>query len=459
MSGMSGVAQRSLIIGLGKTGFSCARYLAALGEAFDLADTRTQPPYLEQVRKEQPERQVYLGPLDASLLRNYQRLIVSPGVSLQHPAIQEALAQGAELCSDIDLFCAQCSAPIIAITGSNAKSTVTTLVGLMAERCAKRVGVGGNLGKPVLEFALESLEAGSELQEMYVLELSSFQLEACHNLSAQVAAVLNVSPDHMDRYADFESYCLTKQRIYQGCQVAVYNRADAATRPPQGSSMQLISFGLDQGAAGAWGLVGEGADAQLALGEAPVMQASEVRIQGAHNLSNALAALAIGAAAGMAADKMCEVLREFEGLPHRCQWVREHQQITYFNDSKGTNVGASLAAIEGLGAAQSGKIVLIAGGDGKGADFKELVAPLARYGRAIVLIGRDAERLAADFAPLAEQGISLLHARDMEDAVQQAAKNAQPDDLVLLSPACASLDMFANYEARGEAFMHVVRAL
>ena len=449
----------TIVVGLGKTGYSCARFLAARGVDFMLVDTREQPPYLHQLQMEQPERVVCLGPLDETLLKQADQLILSPGIALNNPAIAAAIAVGVQVRSDIDLFCGVVSAPIVAITGSNAKSTVTTLVGLMAERAGKTVGVGGNLGTPVLELAEQAMESGNNQQDLYVLELSSFQLEITEKLHAQVATILNLSPDHMDRYASYEAYRRAKQRIFRGCSQIVLNLDDPQTHSLLPTTVRVTRFGLGEPKAGEFGVIHEISQAYLAYGEKKLMPVMALKIKGAHNLSNALAALALGHAAGLPMDAMLTALREFAGLPHRCQWVRQRQQVDYYNDSKGTNVGATLAAINGLGAAESGKIVLIAGGEGKGADFSELNESVRHYCRALVLIGRDAEKIAQALSPVCAEEFPLLRAASMSQAVEKAAAAALPGDMVLLSPACASFDMFNNFEARGDAFIGAVRAL
>ncbi|MCF7981371.1 MAG: UDP-N-acetylmuramoyl-L-alanine--D-glutamate ligase [Pseudomonadales bacterium] len=456
---MNAKCPTTIVIGLGKTGYSCARFLSARGVDFMLADTRERPPYLQRIQQEQPDRLVQLGPLDAALLRQAEELILSPGIALTHPAIAEAMAAGVRVRSDIDLFCEVTTAPILAITGSNAKSTVTTLVGLMAQRAGKKVGVGGNLGVPVLALAEQIEQQDADPYDLFVLELSSFQLEITEQLRAQVATILNLSPDHMDRYPSYEAYQCAKQRIFRGCSQVVVNIDDPQTHRLLPANVQVTRFGLADPEPGEFGVIGQGAEAYLAFGKNKLVSIAELKIKGAHNVSNALAALAMGYAIGLPMDDMLAALRKFEGLPHRCQWVRQRHQVNYYNDSKGTNVGATLAAIEGLGAAEAGKIVLIAGGEGKGADFSALVEPIERYCRAVVLIGCDADKIAQILAPIRSENLSVWHAETMSEAVEKAAAAALPGDLVLLSPACASFDMFDHFEARGDAFIEAVRML
>ncbi|RDE22790.1 UDP-N-acetylmuramoyl-L-alanine--D-glutamate ligase [Motiliproteus coralliicola] len=444
----------SIVIGLGKTGLSCARYLAAKGTPFAIADTRELPPNLDAFKQAFPQVEVRCGELDSDWLSRAGRLIVSPGVSRNEPAILAAEQAGVDVLGDIDLFCQQVQhddTPIVAITGSNAKSSVTTLVGLMAERAGIKAGVGGNLGVPVLDL-LEDQGA-----QLYVLELSSFQLETTEHLRAAAATVLNVSPDHMDRYADLASYHAAKQRIYLGCQHGIYNFDDHLTLPLLPDGVPQTAFRLGAPDLKQFGLVKHEGRTWLAKGPTLLLACDQMKLRGAHNQANALAALALGEAIGLPMEPMLEAVKEFEGLPHRCQWVRELDRVSYYNDSKGTNVGATLAAIEGLGPElePGAKIVLIAGGDGKGAEFDGLAGPMTRFGRAAVLIGRDGPRIESDLG----SELNRVRAASLEEAVGLAQGLAKPGDLVLLSPACASFDMFKGFEHRGDCFVEAVRAL
>lgn len=437
-----------IVVGLGKSGMSVVRFLAQRGVAFAVADTRDNPPELVTLRRDYPQVEVRCGELDVDFLCRADELYVSPGLALATPALQAAAARGVKLSGDIELFARNAKAPIIAISGSNAKSTVTTLVGEMAAAAGKRVAVGGNLGTPALDLLDDSIE-------LYVMELSSFQLETTDNLGAEVATVLNVSEDHMDRYSGLPAYHLAKHRIFRGARQVVVNRQDALSRPLMSEGLPCWTFGLSQPDFKAFGLREDNGEKYLAFEFENLMPVRELRIRGAHNQSNALAALALGHAVGLPFDAMLATLRTFAGLEHRCQWVREHQGVNYYNDSKATNVGAALAAIEGLGADITGKLVLIAGGDGKGADFSGLRAPVAAHCRAVVLLGRDAEQLAAALG----DATALVRVQTLEEAVQRCAELAQPGDAVLLSPACASLDMFKNYEERGQLFAQAVEGL
>ena len=440
--------QFRIVVGLGKSGMSLVRFLARQGLAFAVVDTRANPPELATLREQFPQVEVRCGELDVDFLCRASELLVSPGLAIATPALQEAVKRGVKLSGDIDLFARYAKAPIIAITGSNAKSTVTTLVGEMAAAAGKKVAVGGNLGTPALDLLSDEVE-------MYVLELSSFQLETTDQLNAEVATCLNISEDHMDRYASLAAYHLAKHRIFRGARQVVVNRDDALSRPLVADDLPCWLFGLGKPDFKRFGLLEENGEKYLAYQFDALLPVRELKIRGAHNQANALAALALGHAAGLPMAPMLEALKRFAGLPHRCQWVGERNGVAYYDDSKATNVGAALAAIEGLGADITGKLVLLAGGDGKGADFSALAKPVAQFCRAVLLLGRDAERLAAALA----EGVPLIRVATLEEAVQRAAKLAQPGDAVLLSPACASLDMFKNFEERGRLFAQAVEAL
>jgi len=437
-----------IVVGLGKSGMSLVRFLASRGVSFAVADTRDNPPELATLRRDYPQVEVRCGELDVEFLCRADELYVSPGLALATPALQQAAARGVKLSGDIELFARNAKAPIVAISGSNAKSTVTTLVGEMAAAAGKRVAVGGNLGMPALDLLSDDVE-------LYVIELSSFQLETTDQLGAEVATVLNVSEDHMDRYSGLPAYHLAKHRIFRGARQVVVNRQDALSRPLIGEGLPCWTFGLNKPDFHGFGLREENGEKYLAFQFENLMPVRELKIRGAHNQSNALAALALGHAVGLPFDAMLGSLRAFTGLAHRCQWLRERKGVSYYDDSKATNVGAALAAIEGLGADIAGKLVLIAGGDGKGADFSPLRAPVAAHCRAVVLLGRDAELVAQAIG----DAVPLIRVKTLEEAVQRSAEVAQDGDAVLLSPACASLDMFKNYEERGRLFAQAVEAL
>ncbi|NNA25647.1 UDP-N-acetylmuramoyl-L-alanine--D-glutamate ligase [Pseudomonas lundensis] len=437
-----------IVVGLGKSGMSLVRFLARQGVSFAVADTRENPPELATLRRDYPQVEVRCGELDVEFLCRADELYVSPGLALATPALQAAAARGVKLSGDIDLFARNAKAPIVAISGSNAKSTVTTLVGEMAVAAGKRVAVGGNLGMPALDLLSDDVE-------LYVMELSSFQLETTHQLGAEVATVLNVSEDHMDRYSGLPAYHLAKHRIFRGARQVVVNRQDALTRPLMSDGLPCWIFGLGAPDFKAFGLREENGEKYLAFEFQNLMPVRELKVRGAHNQANALAALALGHAVGLPFDAMLSSLRTFTGLEHRCQWVRELDGVSYYNDSKATNVGAALAAIDGLGMDMDGKLVLIAGGDGKGADFSGLRDSVTRYCRAVVLIGRDADLIADALGDAVPQ----VRAASLDEAIAQCRALAQPGDAVLLSPACASFDMFKNYEERGQLFARAVGAL
>jgi UDP-N-acetylmuramoylalanine--D-glutamate ligase len=436
----------TVVVGLGKTGLSCARFLAARGVHFVIADSRTTPPGVEEMRQHFPDVTIHLGPFDAALFRNAEQLVLSPGVAPQEPVIAAAQQAGVPVLGDIELFARHVNAPVVAITGSNGKSTVTTLVGEMAKAAGIKVRVGGNLGTP----ALDLLEG--EAPDLYVLELSSFQLEVTESLNARAATVLNISEDHLDRHGTVEEYAAIKQRVFRGDGVMVINRDDPVVAAMAEASRRVLCFSLEQSASNDdYGLQQQGGDTWIAKGTQRLIATKEIRIAGRHNWANAMASLALGEAVGLPMPAMTDVLRSFPGLPHRCQWIAEQNGVNWYEDSKGTNVGATLAALAGM---PGNKVVLIAGGQGKGQDFAPLRPVVSERARAVVLIGEDAPLIARAL----DKSVPLLNATSMEEAVQRAAEAAQPGDTVLLSPACASFDMFTNYVARGEAFNAAVRA-
>ncbi len=449
---MAGLIQREglrVVIGLGKTGLSCVRYLRGLGYKVAVNDTRDNPPNLAELQAEFPDVEISLGKLDEHLLLKAHEIIASPGISINEPELVSArLNAGISVIGDIELFCRAVDKPIVAITGSNAKSTVTTLVGLMAENAGINVAVGGNLGTPVLELL-------NQPADLYVLELSSFQLETTHSLRAAAAVVLNISEDHMDRYANMQEYHKAKHRIYRNCHFYVTNRQDLLTVPLLPDMIPNTSFGLDKPDLNTYGVIREQGTSYLAKGQAKLLATDEMGIFGEHNVANALAALALGEAVNIPMAAMLQTLKAFTGLKHRCQLVSKHQGVAWYNDSKGTNVGATLAAINGLGAAISGKVLLIAGGVGKGQDFSPLSPALAQYGKALILLGEDADKI--DQAVNAD--IKKVHVSSLVEAVKQAQQLASEGDAILLSPACASFDMFKHYEDRGEQFVLAVQHL
>ncbi len=440
---------RTLIVGLGKTGLSCARYLGGQGIRVAITDSRAEPPGLELLREELPDTALFLGAFRRDVFEAAEQLIVSPGVSVAEPLIQAALDRGVPVIGDIELFARAVKAPVVAVTGSNGKSTVVSLVGEMARCAGWRTTVGGNLGDPALDLL-------DDENRLYVLELSSFQLETTHSLEPKVAAVLNVSPDHMDRYPSLEAYTQAKARVYHGAEVGVINRDDERVRAMAGQADRDSGFTLGVPRGTDFGLCERDGASWLCRDGKALLPASELRLKGRHNLANALAALALGEASGLPVEAMLEGLCRFRGLAHRTQLVAENAGVCWYNDSKGTNVGATVAALEGLHDLRNeGLAVLIAGGDCKGADFTELARVVQRTCRAVVLIGRDASLLQAALTGRTE----LLPATSMEEAVRQAAQRARSGDHVLLSPACASFDMFRGFEHRGEVFMNLVGKL
>lgn len=440
--------KQRIIVGLGATGLSCARFFQRQGLAFAVVDSRAEPPQLAAFQREFPDVELTLGPFQTDQLSHADELVVSPGVPLEEPAIAAAIAAGAQVYGDIDLFMDAAQAPVVAITGSNGKSTVTTLVGAMAAASGRRVAMGGNLGTPALDLLTDNVE-------LYVLELSSFQLERTASLRPAAATVLNVSPDHMDRYASLMAYYQAKQRIYRDARHVVFNRADALTQPLLAEGVAATSFGLDRPDLKTYGVVEEFGERWLAAGRQLLLPVRELGMNGAHNVANALAALALGNAVALPQAAMVETLKRFTGLPHRCQLVADFDGVRYYDDSKGTNVGATVAAIKGLCPETHASVVLIAGGVGKGAAFDELAPVLGRYGRAAVLIGEAAPSMHA----VLENVLPLYNAADMAQAVAYAAASAQPGDAVLLSPACASFDMFRDYVHRGDVFAEAARSL
>lgn len=437
---------KTLIVGLGATGLSCARYLSAQGIEVAVVDSRSQPPGLAALNAELPDIAVFLGPFDERLFDSVERIVVSPGVSVNIPQIEAARRRGVPVIGDIELFVRNAHAPVVAVTGSNGKSTVTTLLGEMVKASGIRVAVGGNIGTPALELLDDAVE-------LYVLELSSFQLETTHSLQAAVATVLNVSVDHMDRYASFDEYAAAKARVLQGAGVGIYNADDPVVAAMSGSDDAWYFTLGEAESVKMFGVCSIDGTEYLCRGEQPLLATRELKIPGLHNRANALAALAMGSALGLDLTAMLEVLRGFPGLPHRTQFVTEQQGVAWYNDSKGTNVGACVAALRGLDRGDASRTVLIAGGDCKGADFSALGPVMGECARAVVLIGRDAPVIAA----VVPEGMDKINASDMDDAVNKAAALARPGDRVLLSPGCASFDMYSGFAQRGELFMQAVR--
>jgi UDP-N-acetylmuramoylalanine--D-glutamate ligase len=436
--------KKILVVGLGASGASALRYLVAQGADVAVTDSREHPAGVDALRAEFPQVAFHLGGFATSVpLRQLAEAVVSPGISPDEPFVRELARSGVSVVGDVELFARAANAPVIGITGSNGKSTVTTLVGEMARAAGMGVKVGGNLGTPALDLL-------SDDAELYVLELSSFQLETTSSLRCRAATVLNLSEDHLDRHGSMAAYGRIKSRIFDRCDVAVTNRDDSATVLNASAARELRSFGVGvPGNIGEYGLIERDGDTELSVCEsqgAPttLLGMGELQIVGRHNAANALAALALADAAGIPRDASLQALKQFRGLPHRCQLAGVLRGVRYVNDSKGTNVGATLAAIAGLG----GPLVWLGGGQGKGQDFVPLARPLADKGRAAVLFGADAEQIEqAIFGAL-----PVYREADMVAALERACGVAEPGDSVLLSPACASLDQFRNYVERGERF-------
>jgi len=430
----------TLIVGLGATGLSCVRYLASRKRSIVVTDSRAAPPALGAIRAEFPELETALGGFDSRLFRHAAKIVLSPGVSPSEPAVLAAAKRGVPVVGDIELFALEANAPVAAVTGSNGKSTVTMLLAEMAARDGRRVKVGGNLGPP----ALSLLEG--DAPDLFVLELSSFQLETTRSLRPVAATVLNVSPDHMDRHRDFDDYVEAKRRIYEGDGIMVINLDDPVVASMYEPGRGCIAFTLSAPPGNDFGLLDQSGDTWLAHGSEPLVRLAALPLPGLHNAANCLAALAMGEALGVSMTARLEALEKFTGLPHRCQLVAEHDDVRWYDDSKGTNVGATVAAIRGLGAERD--LVLIAGGLSKGADFTPLKGPVARHVRHVVLFGRDAELIERALAG----SVTCTRVADLESAVRAAGEAAARGSAVLFSPACASFDMFENYAARGRAF-------
>ncbi len=431
-----------LVLGMGVTGASLARYFAAHGVSASFADTRSAPPAMAAIRTAMPQAGFYCGQVPLRVPAGVGRIVVSPGVDLDLPLLTEARSGGLPVLSDLDIFVAECRAPMLGVTGSNGKSTVTTMTGAMLAAQGWPVGVGGNLGTPALD--LLSPEARA-----YVLELSSFQLERSAPLPLAGAVVLNVAPDHLDRHGSMEQYVAAKRRIYARCATAVVNRDQPSLTALVPQDTAVISFGLDAPLTGHFGLLDHEGVTWLARGHERLLPAAELGTTGRHNLANALAALALCATVDADLQKAVAALRDFRGLPHRMQIVAVTGGVTWIDDSKATNVAAAVTSIGSVAT----PLVLIAGGDGKGQDFDELAAALRGRQVSALLIGCDREVLAR-----ALHGVCAVEFCDaLPAAVARARQLAQPGDTVLLAPACSSLDMFTNYEERGRVFARCVQ--
>ena len=446
-----------LVLGLGETGLSFARYLSAQGARLVVADSRMDPPGIENLRREMPRAPVHCGPFSDDLLDGIDRIAISPGVPLAEPIVQRAIARGIPVEGDIELLAQQLATndyrrntKVIAITGSNGKTTTTSMVGAMCAAAGLDTQVAGNISPAVLD----AMRVRTQQPQVWVLELSSFQLETTYTLDADAAAVLNVTEDHLDRYSgSMDAYAAAKALIFRGHGAQVLNREDARSDSMRRATHRQISFGLNRPKReNDWGIARYGETTWLVQGEKKIMRADELQVTGLHNVANALAALALCRALNLPLDPIVGALRTFKGLPHRVERVAEVNGVTYYDDSKGTNVGATEAALKGL----EKPAVVILGGDGKGQDFSPLKEAVAKHARAAVLIGRD--------APLIEKALQgcgkpVLKAHDMDEAVRISTANARTGDAVLMSPACASFDMYRNYLHRAEVFIAAVKKM
>jgi UDP-N-acetylmuramoylalanine--D-glutamate ligase len=449
--------KKVLVLGLGETGLSLVRWLTAQGATVRAADSRDLPPAFALLRVALPQVEIHCGNFQDETFSGIDLIAISPGVPLYEPAVQRAIARGIPVVGDIELFAQQLTTngyrlttKILAITGSNGKTTVTSMVGEMCREAGLDTEVAGNISPAVLDVLLQ--RNGSH-PEVWVLELSSFQLETLSSLHANAATVLNVSEDHLDRYAGMNGYAATKARIFCGAEVQVLNREDARCMAMRVPECKQVTFGLNQVTdAGDFGLEQSGNEVWLTHGQNRLINASELQVAGMHNVANALAALALCRAIDLPMAPLLDALRKFKGLAHRVEFVANIEGVVYYDDSKGTNVGATVAALQGLGR----HAVLIAGGEGKEQDFAPLNPVVAKHARAVVLIGRDANKIAA---ALQGCGVLVVYAKDMEEAVRKSAAMALPGDAVLLSPACASFDMFQGYKHRAEVFINAVRTI
>jgi UDP-N-acetylmuramoylalanine--D-glutamate ligase len=451
----------SVVVGLGKTGASCLRFLSKRGIAVSATDSRLKPPGLVDLGSLAGSVDLRLGGFDLSLLDDASQVLMSPGVSLEEPIARAARQRGIEVLGDVELFARNVRAPVVGITGTNGKSTVTTLVARMAAAAGRSVLAGGNLGVP----ALDLLDA--PVPDLYVLELSSFQLETTSSLRLRAAVVLNVSADHLDRYPSVAEYARAKARIFAKAATVVLNADDPLVAQMRGAggsgdatnagevrgsdeAVRTVTFSIERAEAD-FALLRRGSQTFLARHGEGLLDVARLKITGLHNAANALAALALGEAVGLPMAAMLEALESFPGLPHRSEWIADVAGVRYVDDSKGTNVGATIAAVAGM----PGPLVMIAGGEGKGQDFTPLAAAFRGKVRHVVLIGRDALILAA-----ALEGVCATQTvASMQDAVVSAAAAATAGDTVLLSPACASLDMFRDYGHRGDVFAAAVHSL
>lgn len=436
------------IVGMGVTGLSCARFFASRNISFRIVDSRNMPPLKTLLDKEFPHVEQYCGEFYTGLFDKNDVLVISPGMALGEPEIARALEQGAKLSSDIELFLAEVNRPVVAITGSNGKSTVTSLVGEIFKNAGMKTCVAGNIGLPVLEQIIDG-----QVFDVFVLELSSFQLERLSSLSAKAVTILNVTEDHMDRYEDFAGYLSAKQRIFTGAENIIVNRDDPLTAPINNGNQQIITFGMSEPAPSELGVLQYDGREWIVYGQEHLFPVDELKIKGRHNIANAMAAMALCKSLDIDWRPMQDTLKKFSGLPHRCEWVGDVSGISFYNDSKATNVGAAVAAIGGF-AANKGRLFLIAGGQDKDSDFTPMAEIVRRCVAHVFLIGKDAIKLESVIG-----SDICTFSSDLGCAVNDAYNFAQAGDIVLLAPACASFDMFKNYEDRGDSFVRAVKKL
>ncbi len=453
--------KKILVLGMGKTGVSMVKWLSRSDARLFVADTRVAPPNQALISQIIPQENIFCGPLRADLFQEIDAIAISPGVALTEPLIQAAIQQSIPVIGDIELFALALEqlgpqdTKILAITGSNGKTTVTTMVGAMAKSAGWDVEVAGNIGLAALDALMHRIDTG-KWPHLWVLELSSFQLETTRSLKPDAATVLNLSEDHLDRYSGIQEYAAAKARVffneYGNNSIQVLNRDDAKVRTMAHAHNKQLTFGLATPVSDEeFGLLPDGPDLWLAQGNTCLMKTSELAVTGLHNAANALAALALCRAIALPFEPLLRALRSFRGLPHRMQKVTEFNGVSFYDDSKSTNVGSAVAALNGLK-----NVILIAGGDGKGQDFSPLKQPVIKHTRSVVLLGRNAEKI---LQVLHGHGIPIHRVTTMEEAVQMSFLLAEPGDTVLLSPACASLDMFNNYIHRAEVFIAAVKAI
>lgn len=445
--------KKVLVVGLGESGLAMAKWLARQGAVVRVADSRLRPPNEKALRAFLPEARLFTGPFEEAAFIGIELLALSPGVPVQEPLVQQALARGVPVVSEIEIFVwgvrqITPQVQIIAITGSNGKTTTTALAGALCAASGRRASVAGNIGPSALDALMAAIDA-DELPEIWVLELSSFQLETTHSLNANAATLLNVSEDHLDRYSGMGDYVAAKERIFKGRGVMVLNRDDDRSLAAGRCGRRMVTFGLNAAPRSIdYGLV----DGWLVRGNDKLIALADLKLAGLHNATNAMAALALCEAVGIDPHSVLPALAGFSGLQHRVDFITEINGVSFFDDSKGTNVGATLAAVQGMGC----KVVVILGGEGKGQDFTPLRSALAEHARAVALIGRDADLIAAAVKGC---GVPVKYCADMAEAVRWSAAQAARGDAVLLSPACASFDMFRNYAHRAEVFIDTVRGL